>query len=125
MMQEKTKKIKMGRLKKPEAEYYLDKGHFAIDCSCRGKNGEYSGSRFKNPNREIGNMQYTYQANSRPSRAEQKKHTFYMRSFYLEIILQCAIDAGEKGIIIVCDDCGREFPLDSFKDLKEEIFKDD
>jgi hypothetical protein len=118
------KKIKMAKLKKSEAQYIFEDSHFAIDCSCRSKNGEYSGYHLRNANPVTDRIRESYIICSADERFE---HTFYMRDMTFDMMLQTAIDSGETEIIIVCNDCGKEFPfsLDSFKDLKEEIFKDD
>ncbi len=104
-----------------EARYVYDmRGdcHFAIDCACKGKDGKYSGSHYKNTQDSFRRAEKRYE----PRDPEAKfQHTFMLNESILNIELRYnhSEERKESPLIIVCNDCEREFPftLESYREL--------
>jgi len=102
------KKRMLSKLETPEAEYLYEGGnwgHFAINCSCKGKEGSYHGSHYKNitPGFESQFGEYS------SVKMDKSKHTFLMGSWLFREELK--EHNKENPLIIVCNDCEREFPF--------------
>ena len=100
-------------LETPEATYILDMsrdGHFAIDCKCGRKDGNFSGTHLKNASGGLEREIAQYE----PARPETKlEHSFYMsQAILLDRLREEHDDAkGQQPLVIVCNDCSREFSL--------------
>jgi len=114
-------------LETPEATYRNDMArgcHFMIDCACGGTDREYHGSHYKNADRELEEMteEYGYLSLSRHSKS---KHTFFLSEEILlqELYLEHIAEEGGKPLVIICNDCGREFPFthESYLDLRTRM----
>jgi len=110
----------LSKLETPEAEYIYNAegwGHFAINCSCRGKYGSYHGSHYKNITPGFGRQFDEYSS----IKMDKSKHTFLMGSLLLEYELREHDKV--RPLIIVCNDCGREFSftMESYLELKDKI----
>ena len=95
----------------PEAKYIKDMSrdcHFAIDCACGGKGGKFSGSRYKNAGKDFEDELDRYE----PIRLEAKfQHTFYSGEYLIldKLFSEHKESIGQKPLVIVCNDCDREF----------------
>jgi hypothetical protein len=113
------------KLETPEAIYMNDMSrncHFSIDCSCKGKNGEYSGSHYKNASEEATENKKLY----RPLDSKTlNEHTFYFCEYlFLNMLAEeHKKEAGQSPLVVVCNDCEREFPFtqESYLDLKDRM----
>ena len=112
------------RLGKPEAGYILDMSgleHFAIDCACNGKNGIYHGSHYKEKNEIIEEQTKNYSSR----RMNPSEHTYLMSEYLLlmDLFSDHREARKESPLVIVCNDCGREFPFthESYLDLTDEM----
>jgi hypothetical protein len=108
----------LSRLETPEAEYLYNEegwGHFAINCSCKGKDGSYHGCHYKNITPGFKEQFNTYCS----THMNKSEHTFLMGNLLFNNELR------EKDIplIIICNDCGKEFPFttESYLKLKAEM----
>jgi len=106
-------------LETPEAIYRNDmvRGcHFMIDCACKGRDREYSGSHYKNSETGLEEMTGKYL----PLRANKHEHTFYLNEF---LFVFCLDEQRGKPLVIVCNDCCREFSFtqESYSDLKNRM----
>jgi hypothetical protein len=107
----------LSKLETPEAEYLYEGanvGHFAIDCSCKGKDGSYHGCHYKNISQGFKRQFDEYDS----IKMNKSKHTFLMGSSLFKYELE---DHNEENpLIIVCNDCGKEFSftLESYLRLK-------
>jgi len=110
-------------LETPEAKYINDMVgdcHFAIDCACGGSDGRYSGSHYKNADEPARKMTNRYV----PRREISQDHTFLLNQSWFTLILEAHVEDNHgEPLIIVCDDCTREFPftLKSYWDLHERM----
>ena len=103
-------------LKTEEATFLKDMVgdvHFVIDCACGGQDGkgQYSGSYYKNANETLEDSTRRYIPVRSP--LQYAKHTYYMTEFLLSMELREEHSEKERKepLIIVCKDCGREFPF--------------
>jgi len=108
-------------LKTEEATFIYDMTrdcHFIIDCACGGKDGKYSGSHYKDNEEVLGPERKKYQ----PLMANKYEHTFYLSQVLLIHTFENRVNEG-KPVIIVCNDCSREFPFtrESYWDLIERM----
>lgn len=86
-------------IKKEEARFTrdVDKGDFAIDCSCGGNGSVLRDGR--------GEEQITAKS------SESKQHTFYVSDGgFLRMLLKLKQNNTEP-LTIVCNHCSREFPI--------------
>lgn len=114
------------KLETPEAKFIRDMGenyHFGIDCACGGKDGEYSGHHFKNAEEEFEDIVRSYEPKSGPRTKYQ--HIFYMNEFLFlsELISEHRKTKGQKPLVIICNDCGREFSFtyESYSNLQKRL----
>lgn len=115
------------KLKTPEAEYIYNGnglGHFAINCSCKGKDGSYHGCHYKNLDKEIEENCFD---RYNPSEMRKSQHTFLMNEVIFSQELRFRENDTEQPLIIVCNDCGREFSFtkESYFELKSKMEKVD
>ena len=110
----------LSKLETLEAEYIYEGanwGHFVINCSCNGKDGSYHGSHYKNitPGFERQFDEYF------SVKMNRSKHTFLMSSLLFKEELR--EHNKNSPLIIICNDCGREFPftMESYLTLKAEM----
>ena len=106
----------------PEARYINDmRGmeHFGIDCSCKGKDGKYGGSHYKSASKQLSQIKDDYS----PLRDSKSEHTFYLSEFLLLETIEFKQQDDGKELVIVCNDCGREFPFtsESYFELKSKM----
>lgn len=99
-------------LETPEAIFKNDMDgncHFIIDCACGGKDGEYHGSHYKNGDGVLEEKTESY----RSLRHSRSRHTFLLSELILfdELMLEHSEERGENPLVVVCNDCGREFPF--------------
>jgi hypothetical protein len=111
-------------LETPEAVYRNDMRrdeHFIIDCICGGTDGEYSGFHYKNADERAAENAASYV----PLKKEDKrKHTFYLgEPVFLRTLRRHEVMNGDSPLVIVCNDCQREFPFtsESYADLKHRM----
>ncbi len=111
-------------LETPEAIFRNDmrgEGHFFIDCSCGGMDGSYSGFHYKNTADEATHRADHYDASEE---SDAKEHTFYIGELFFLMALEAQEEEmGDKPLVVVCNDCQREFPftLDSYEELNERM----
>jgi hypothetical protein len=114
-------------LKTPEATFKNDMDracHFMIDCGCGGRNGEYSGSHYKNADPSAEKNTRAYQPLEKNA---ELKHTFYLsESTFCQILGHHKRAHNGEPLIIVCTDCGREFPFtpDSYSKLRDRMMSE-
>jgi hypothetical protein len=115
------------RLETPEATFINDMSgyeHFMIDCACKGKDGAYHGSHYKNAS-EI--TEETTKRYSPLNHSYLLEHTFYLSELLLLDNLKWEHKAseGKSPLIVVCNDCEREFPftLESYFELKDRMMR--
>jgi hypothetical protein len=109
-------------LETPEAKYINDmRGleHFGIDCACKGKDGAYTGSHYKDADEISEKIKRGYS----PLGVSRHEHTFYLSELLFLDTMEFREKDGLKPLIIVCDDCGREFPFtsESYFELKDKM----
>ena len=108
-------------LKTKNATFIIDDrslwGHFAIDCSCGGKDGKYNGSHYKNAGEILERQTRRYQ----PLYGNKLEHTFYLNEIFF--LPKLHSQHQRKPVIIVCNDCSREFPFthESYLKLRGRI----
>ena len=96
------------------------KGHFIIDCACGGKDDQYHGSRYKNASKGVKKTFTEYE----PFLDSKSEHTFYMNNVvFLSVLESRKTEKNHKHLVIVCNDCNREFPFthESYLELKGRI----
>ena len=114
-------------LKTPEAKYIKDMSnlcHFGIDCACGGKDGEYSGSHYKNASEDHKRVTKRYTPRLRETKLQ---HTFYLNEpLLVDIIEEHEQNSGESPLVIVCNDCSREFPFtrQSYRELSNRLMEE-
>jgi len=95
--------------------------HFYFDCACGGKDGKYSGSHYKNAIDFLNRATDEYS----PLFANKYEHTFYLSEqlFLYTLYREYSEKKHQEPIIIVCNDCGREFSFthESYLDLRNEM----
>jgi hypothetical protein len=116
----------LSKLETPEAEYIYNGngwGHFAINCSCKGKDGSYHGCRYKNLDKEDEEDFRNYDS----LRMKEYEHTFLISEFMFSQELKWRREDKKPPLIIICNDCGREFSftLKSYLKLKAKMEKVD
>ena len=112
-------------LKTPEAKYTNDmsrNGHFAIDCSCGGKEGKYGGSHYENgQGKDLERSTKNYV----PLHANKFEHTFYLSEYLFidELFMEHKEKEKEPPLILVCNDCGRKFSFthESYLNLRSKM----
>lgn len=113
------------RLETPEATFINNmRGdqHFIIDCACKGTDGQYHGAHYRNSQPEEISVIEDYS----PRYGSKSDHTFYMSEFqFLEILELHKEEDKEPPIVVVCNDCKREFPFtsESYFQLKEAMMR--
>jgi hypothetical protein len=113
------------RLETPEATFTNNmrgEQHFMLDCACKGKGGNYHGSHYKNGTEDEVQDTRDYE----PRYGSQSDHTFYLSELIFSMILENHRESkSEPPLIIVCNDCSREFPFthESYFALKDEMFR--
>jgi len=117
-------------LETPEATYRNDMSrsqNFMIDCACGGTDGEYHGSHYKNADSELEYMTRTYEPLER-SEYLRIEHTYFLSEGILlpELSLEHSEEREEKPLVIICNDCEREFPFthESYLDLKDRMMRE-
>jgi len=110
----------LSKLETPEAEYIYEGanwGHFAINCSCKVKDGSYHGSHYKNITPGFGRQFDEYSS----VKMNKSKHTFLMGSLLFKDELR--EHNKDNPLIIICNDCGREFSFtqESYLELKANM----
>jgi hypothetical protein len=113
------------RLETPEAIFMDDmrgSEHFIIDCACKGKNGSYHGSHYKNASDITEESTRMY---SSRNHSDLFEHTFYLSEllFLDNLKWEHKSSEGKSPLVIVCNDCDREFPFyfESYFDLKNKM----
>lgn len=110
-------------LKTPEAKYrnnMVGDSCFSIDCVCGGKDGVYSGANYK------GDEFFKEIVDKSESLKEDKfGHTFILNErMFLHILSgKHSEEKKQSPLVIVCNDCGREFPFthESYLNLRERM----
>lgn len=113
-------------LETPEAKYrnnMVRDCHFSIDCMCGGKNGKYSGAHYKGTDEEFEEATKNYE----PLREKKFEHTFMLNEGMLlhQLAEEHSEKNGQSPLIVVCNDCGREFPFthESYLNLRQRMMK--
>jgi len=101
-------------LKTPKATFSFDNegtGHFSFNCGCGG----LSGVHYKNPDEDTENLKVYKPSIKKICSYQMNKEVLSnsLENFRLE----------KRPLIIVCDDCSREFPFtfDSFQELESKV----
>ena len=112
-------------LKTAEATYRNDMArgcHFMIDCACGGTGGEYHGSHYKNDEGVLEEITRDYEPLSFSGHSKSR-HTFFLSEQISlhELFYEHREERNEKPLVIVCNDCHREFPFThgSYLDLRD------
>jgi hypothetical protein len=101
--------------------------HFAIDCACKGDGVRYKGYHYRNDSVDIKSASEESRGdhNFMEDAAVLFKHTYYLNEELFSIIIErTPLEFGRrKPLIIVCEDCGREFSFtpESYLDLRRKI----
>ena len=98
--------------------------HFMIDCACKGKDGKYHGSHYKNGSDEAERERREFA----PPRLSEFEHTFFQSEIVLltRLELEHSQSEGQSPLTLVCNDCGREFEFtyESYRDLKNRMMRE-
>jgi len=111
-------------LETPEAKYIIDMSgdeHFAIDCACKGKDGDYHGSHYKKVHEIFDEITRDYKS----IRMNKSEHTYLLSEILLLDELKHLERMKTSPLIIICNDCGREFPFtfESYWELKQRMMR--
>jgi len=111
-------------LETPEATYrnnMVRDCHFSIDCACGGKDGKYSGAHYKGTEGLFETIVDGYE----PLRDNKFEHTFLLNEGLLldELCDDYSEKNGQSPLVIVCNDCTREFPFthESYLELRDKM----
>jgi len=109
---------KMIAIDRPEAVYSIDDcaSHFFIDCRCGGKSSHYK----KNEDKTLEGYEYDF------SNKAKREHTYFINLRVFSVTLENHRESeGHSPLIVVCDNCQREFPLtyEDFQELGREFNK--
>ena len=122
--------INQAELETEEAKYFYDLSgycHFGIDCNCGGTDGKYSGSHYKNASGWIENGTRLNRTTRVSDDEDKFLHTFYVSEtmFFPSLKLEHSEANGQEPLIIVCNDCQREFKftMESYRNLITKIRK--
>jgi len=116
------KKMAISKLETTEATFVNHSrdgmhNHFVINCACNGKDGNYHGSHYKNAGNRLEETTRSYT----PFEGSKSDHTYYFSEMLF--LLHLRMNHQESPLVIVCNDCAREFPftLDSYLNLKSRM----